>query len=224
MKWRNNKRNTNPITPLCLLLGISFINTVTAAIDADDDKVNRLALQGQIDTQAPLSKTLWAGAHNAYASYEWDAAPYTDVNQWYSPNDLFNRGIREMEYDVYPASSISSTPQMCHLGLEEKTMCIYMFGTAATLGEGLDEITDYLANHKDEVILLKFEAYDSSYHTNFRNKIGEKIESRLGDYVFKPSDWGYGDDDCASLPVQTLTKQDVLDAGRNVILFNLNSG
>lgn len=202
-----------------LLLGASLSMMANAEIDSGDVKVDRLDLQGQIDTQAPLSKTLWAGAHNAYASYQWDQGVYTDVNQWYAPEKLFERGIRLVEYDIYPASTISSTPQLCHMGLEEATFCLYMFGTAATLGDGLDEITDFLADNKDEVILVKFEAYDSDYHQNFRNKVGEKIESRLGNYVFKPSDWGYGDDDCASLPVQTLTKQDVLDAGRNIILF-----
>ncbi|WP_299009155.1 jacalin-like lectin [uncultured Shewanella sp.] len=202
-----------------LFLGASLSMMAYAEIDSGDVKVDRLDLQGQIDTQAPLSKTLWAGAHNAYASYQWDQGVYTDVNQWYAPEKLFHRGIRLVEYDVYPASTISSTPHLCHMGLEEATFCLYMFGTAATLGDGFDEITDFLKDNKDEVILVKFEAYDSDYHQNFRNKVGEKIESRLGDYVFKPSDWGYGDDDCASLPVQTLTKQDVLDAGRNIILF-----
>ncbi|WP_444900324.1 hypothetical protein ACJJIX_00385 [Microbulbifer sp. VAAC004] len=94
-----------------------------------------------------------------------------------------------------------------------------MAGTAATLGDGFDEITDFLEDNQDEVLFIKFEAYDSDYHQNFRNKIGEKIESRLGDYVFKPTDWGYAEGDCASLPVQTLSKQDVLDTGRNIILF-----
>ncbi|WP_444886664.1 jacalin-like lectin [Microbulbifer sp. JMSA008] len=94
-----------------------------------------------------------------------------------------------------------------------------MAGTAATLGDGFDEITDFLEDNQDEVLFIKFEAYDSDYHQNFRNKIGEKIESRLGDYVFKPTDWGYAEGDCASLLVQTLSKQDVLDAGRNIILF-----
>ncbi|WP_444944426.1 jacalin-like lectin [Microbulbifer sp. ZKSA006] len=204
---------------LSLFLSLSLSMQVSGEIDSSDDKVKRLDLQGQIDTKAPLSKTLWAGAHNAYASYQWDQGVYTDVNQWYAPEKLFSRGIRLVEYDVYPASNLSSTPHLCHMGLEEATMCIYMFGTAATLGDGLDEIKDFLVENIDEVIFLKFEAYDSDYHQNFRNKIGEKIESRLGDLVFKPTDWGYTEDDCASLPVQTLTKQDVLDAGRNVILF-----
>ncbi|WP_444921712.1 jacalin-like lectin [Microbulbifer sp. CnH-101-G] len=202
-----------------LVLGISVSMMAVGEIDSGDAKVQRLDSQGQIDTRAPLSKTLWAGAHNAYASYQWDQGVYTDVNQWYAPEKLFHRGIRLVEYDTYPSSTFSSTPHMCHMGLEEATMCIYMAGTAATLGDGFDEITDFLEDNQDEVLFIKFEAYDSDYHQNFRNKIGEKIESRLGDYVFKPTDWGYSEGDCASLPVQTLTKQDVLDAGRNIILF-----
>ncbi|MCO1336444.1 hypothetical protein MO867_19100 [Microbulbifer sp. OS29] len=202
-----------------LFLSASLSMSAQGEIDSSDDKVKRLDLQGQIDTKAPLSKSLWAGAHNAYASYQWDQGVYTDVNQWYAPEKLFRRGVRLVEYDTYPSSTFSSTPHLCHMGLEEATMCIYMFGTAATLGDGLDEVKDFLKDNNDEVIFLKFEAYDSDYHQNFRNKIGEKIESRLGELVFKPTDWGYTEDACASLPVQKLTKQDVLDAGRNVILF-----
>ncbi|NMH66350.1 jacalin-like lectin [Shewanella salipaludis] len=189
-----------------------------AEIDSSAEQVTRLTLQGQIDTRAPLSKSLWAGAHNAFASYDWKAGDYTDVNQWYSPKSLFWRGIRVIEYDVYPMSASDNTPKLCHLGLEEATKCSWTFVSVASLATGLDELSDYLSTHKDEVLMLKLEAYDSDYHNNFRNLIGDKIKDKLGDYVFKPENWGYNSGDCASLPVQTLRKQDVLDAGKNIII------
>ncbi|MEN8617170.1 jacalin-like lectin [Shewanella baltica] len=189
-----------------------------AEIDSSAEQVTRLTLQGQIDTGAPLSKSLWAGAHNAFASFQWSEGDYTDVNQWYSPKSLFWRGIRVVEYDVYPMSASDNTPKLCHLGLEEATKCSWTFVTVASLATGLDQLSDYLSTHKDEVLMLKLEAYDSDYHNNFRNLIGDKIKDKLGDYVFKPEDWGYNSGDCSSLPVQTLRKQDVLDAGKNIII------
>ncbi len=217
MKISISKKHVANTLLLCSCLLLNPSNSL-AEIDSDAEQVTRLTLQGQIDNRAPLSKTLWAGAHNAFASYQWDDGDYTDVNQWYAPSKLFSRGIRDVEYDVYPYSSTISTPTLCHIGLEETTQCAWAVFAVASLTDGLNELSDYLSTHKDEVLMLKLEAYDSTYHNNFRNKIGDAIDSAIGDYVFKPEDWGYTSGDCASLPVQKLTKQDVLDAGKNVIV------
>lgn len=227
------------ITSACLLMSTFLTLPSNAAIDTDDPEVHRLDLQGQIDTQAPFSKTFWAAAHNAYAAKNWNDGSYTDVNQFYSPLGMLRRGIRLLEYDPKPASIFSSTPHLCHMSNPIKDTvsdtigyeidsndwvdCSYMsaFGMEpATLGDGLDEIKNFIEEgNRDQVIFLKLEDYQNKYHNNFLNKVGERIESRLGDYVFKPSDL-YPGNTCASLPVQTLTKQDILNAGRNVVIFS----
>lgn len=188
--------------------------SINAAIDTDDDKVTRLDLQGQIDNFAPFSKTLWAGAHNGYASYSWSKGTYTDVNQYYSPKSLLSRGIREMEFDIYPEGTFDSTPMLCHNSLENKALCSSFH---AKLSEGLDDLKSFLQANPDEVVLLKIEAYKHNDHNNWHNKIGERLQNDIGDYLLLPSDWGYPDKSCASLPVSHLTKRDILAAGKQIV-------
>lgn len=211
-RWASPRR-------LACVLAAGFVMgpvVADAVIDGTHEAVTRLTMQGQIDTLAPFSKTLWAGAHNAYAAYQWDDGTYTDVNQWYAPSKLFDRGIRVVEYDVYPENYEVSDPMLCHNSTEEEAIC---GSTFASFGDGLEEIRDYIEDHRDEVIFLKLETYNSPDHWNFHNRMGLKIEDKIEDMVFRPSDWGYGDAECASLPVGSLTKQDVLDAGRNVVIM-----
>lgn len=210
---------TRPAFLACLLVaGIGAPATTQAKISTGSEEVYRLDLQGQMDTKAPFSKTLWAGAHNAYAAFDWDDGTYTDVNQYYAPEDLFARGIRAIEYDVYPQSGTDSDPEMCHYNQGEDTSCAGAEG--AMFGDGLWEIRHFLEDgNMDEVLFVKLEVYDNVAHDNFRNKVADKIEDILGDYVYRPSDWGHPEETCASLPVQQLTKQDVLMAGRNVVLM-----
>lgn len=196
-------------------LGLSALPALSA-IDSSDAKVTRLKLQGIIDTDAPFSKTLWAGAHNAYASRKWDNY-YADPNQWYEPKDLFERGIRLVECDVYPEAFDYSSVMMCHFGNKEDALC---GASAKPFVNGLEHIGDYIDDNPHEIIVLKIEAYNSNFETggqDFRKRLAEKIENKIGDKLFKPEDWGYSDSECASLPVHTLTKKDILSAGKNII-------
>lgn len=185
-----------------------------SAIDKSDEKVKRLDLQGQIDNFAPFSKTLWAGAHNAYASHAWNKGTYTDVNQYYSPESLLWRGMRVIEYDIYPEATFDSTPMLCHNSTEKAAVCSVFH---AKLSEGLDDIKDFLEANPDEVIMLKIESYKSNHHSNWHNKIGERLQKDVGDILFIPSDWGYTDKTCASLPVSHLSKRDILAAGKQLV-------
>ncbi|MCG7537357.1 phosphatidylinositol-specific phospholipase C domain-containing protein [Pseudoalteromonas sp. OOF1S-7] len=198
----------------CVLAASGLSLSANAAIDTDDDKVTRLDLQGQIDNFAPFSKTLWAGAHNAYASHSWSKGTYTDVNQYYSPKSLLKRGIRVMEFDIYPESTADSTPMLCHNSRENEAVCSAFH---AKLSEGLDDIKDFLKDNPDEVILLKIESYKHNNHNNWHNKIGERLKNDIGDYLLLPSDWGYADKSCASLPVSYLSKRDILAAGKQLV-------
>ncbi|WDE02951.1 hypothetical protein SG34_016035 [Thalassomonas viridans] len=205
-----------------VLIGAVFLGGVAAPavseVNTGDEQVTRLKLQGTIDAKAPLSKTLWAGAHNAYASKQWDG-DYNDVNQWYEPKKLMERGIRLMEFDVYPESTDFSSVMMCHLGAKEWAICN---ADAKPFTSGLEQIESYIEDNPHDVIMLKLEVYDSKYPHNgkdFRERVADKIENKVGDIVFKPEDWGYGHDECASLPVQSLTKEDVLAAGKNLIVI-----
>ncbi|WP_244369853.1 phosphatidylinositol-specific phospholipase C domain-containing protein [Pseudoalteromonas xiamenensis] len=195
----------------------AFITPFVAnsAIDTDSEQVTRLDLQGQIDTNAPFSKTLWAGAHNAYASFSWDKGIYTDVNQYYSPKSLLKRGIRAMEFDIYPETTLDSTPMLCHNNREKEALCSSTYH--AKLSDGLDDIKAFLDENPDEVVLLKIEAYKSIHHDNWHNKIGERLQKDIGDYLLVPADWGYEENNCASLPVNKLTKKDILASGKQIV-------
>ncbi|WP_299491393.1 jacalin-like lectin [uncultured Shewanella sp.] len=207
-----------------LTLIICISSSALANTESDEDLAHAskaLKLQQHLDASLPLSQSFWPGAHNAYASEDWG---YVNANQQYRLERLLNHGIREMSLDIYPALvDFKYEPYLCHNSLEEDAYC-----TAGnrSLAEGLREVRDFLGNEDNDqsVIMLKLEVYRSHGDNGHLRRVREKIEDVLGDHVYKPKDsaaTNYGEH-CGSLPVASISKNDVLSAGKNVIVLLTN--
>jgi hypothetical protein len=171
-----------------------------------------LDIQNQIDHAAPFTDTTWVGTHNSFNAYEWDPAYKVDPNQKNRPKEQMSHGARELTFDVYWSQEGLNEGRflMCH-------------GTCS-LGEkqfrdGLDEIRDWLNDGRpDAVILLKIEVNKSMLDDKF-SKFANQLEGSIGGKIYKPSHHGVADG-CAGLNPAKITKQQVLDAGKNVIVIS----
>ena len=201
------------------LLATSFAPAM-AGVESDETlaKASKaLNLQQYLDHDLPLSQSYWPGAHNAYAASDWG---YVNANQKYRPERLLNHGIREMSLDIYPAlDGFEYKPYLCHNSLEEDAYCTT---GNKSLAEGLREVRSFLSNEDNQqaVIMLKLETFQNNLDNGHLRRVREKIEDVLGDRVYKPKDFAftsYGQT-CGSLPVASITKNDILADGKNVII------
>ncbi len=202
-----------------LLLGASLLPSLATA-DGIDDFNNSwagraLRLQRLLDLDTPFHDLNVVGAHNAFNSAAYASGlRYLDPNQSYSIFNLLRMGVRAVEFDVHwtPNTEGFSFPDrllLCH-------------GTADHIGcslddryfaEGLDEISAWLgtADSIDQVLLLHIEDHMDGRH----GEAFQQVDSRIGSRV-------YFSGGCGDIP-GTLTKADVLAAGKNVIIWNEGS-
>lgn len=180
-----------------------------------------LELQANLDAEVPLAKSLWVGTHNSFANPENDSM--IDYNHRYSLKNQLRRGVRELVFDVH---WYMDQMVLCHNNLTED--CLEGTTGNRKLSNSLDDIKEWLneANNKDQVVLLKLEMTDKARRNI--NKIEHKILGNLGSYVFRADSVGsHGDlnssTGCTAIPSGSLTKKQVLDAGKNVIIFNTHS-
>ena len=162
-----------------------------------------LTLQEFLDTNNAFNETMWVGAHNAYAADEWG---YLDPNQTLKPRDLLEAGARQMEYD--PHKDWQGDLNLCHgfcSGFEKK------FTT------GLDQIVNFIADNPNSVVFLKLEMKEAL------SKTGDKLENRLGDYIYKPRPGRIPPHSSCpgrhGIEPEYLTKAEILAEGKNVIVF-----
>ncbi|MEM9763400.1 MAG: hypothetical protein AAF968_12960, partial [Pseudomonadota bacterium] len=162
-----------------------------------------LTLQEFLDTNNTFNRTTWVGAHNAYAADEWG---YLDPNQTLKPRNLLEAGARQMEYD--PHKDWQGDLNLCHgicSGFEKK------FTT------GLDQIVNFIADNPNAVVFLKLEMDDAL------SKTGDKLENRLGDLIYKPRTGRISTGNACpgrhGLEPEFLTKADILNEGKNVVVF-----
>ena len=162
-----------------------------------------LTLQEFLDTNNTFNETMWVGAHNAYAADEWG---YLDPNQTLKPRDLLEAGARQMEYD--PHKDWQGDLNLCHgfcSGFEKK------FTT------GLDQIVNFIADNPNSVVFLKLEMKEAL------SKTGDKLENRLGDYIYKPRPGRIPPHSSCpgrhGIEPEYLTKAEILAEGKNVIVF-----
>ncbi|MEM6796363.1 MAG: phosphatidylinositol-specific phospholipase C domain-containing protein [Acidobacteriota bacterium] len=162
-----------------------------------------LARQEFLDTNETFNRTTWVGAHNAYSALEWG---YFDPNQTHAPIHLLEAGARQMEYD--PRKDAGGNLRLCHgvCGIKDKKF-----------NEGLDQIRHFIQANPNAVIFLKLEMDDAYFNT------GEKLENRLGDYIYQPRPGRIPEDPrCPGrhgIEPEFLSKADILAEGKNVIVF-----
>lgn len=192
-----------------LFAGLTLAPAAAMADSGTEWGKRALRIQNQIDNAAPFPDTMWVGAHNSYNAWAWDSAYQVDPNQKNRPLDLMRQGVREIVFDIY-WYALGSSMLLCH------GTCS---GGEKTFRQGLDEIRDYLdEDNRDDVIMLKIEANKSSLDDKF-SKFANQLADAIGGRIYKPSDHGVTDG-CASLTPANVSKQAILDKGKNVIVIN----
>ncbi|NQZ06840.1 MAG: hypothetical protein HRT35_06735 [Algicola sp.] len=179
-----------------------------------------LNLQANLDFEAPLAKTTWVGSHNSFANAGDDSM--VDYNQAYSLKHQLRKGVRELVFDVHWELN---KMMLCHNNVNSFVECGDGITGNRKLTRALDDIKEWLNEDQnlDQIVLLKLEMTDSA--RRHINKVEKKILGSMGSYVYRPDiESSHGDLDsstgCTALPSSTLTKKQVLDAGKNVIIFN----
>jgi hypothetical protein len=178
--------------------------------------------QFALGDRVPLRDAQWLGTHN---SFNTDAngvtLSHTDSNQQLTLTEQLDGDIRSIELDLHfvngPENGLGSrVVRVCHgRGADElHAGCT----TEPLLADVLPEINTWLAAHPGRVILLYLEdaiedpaGYDQAIEALDAGLQNPDGTTRIYRPVAPPSDG------CRQLPLD-LTRQDVLDAGRSVIL------
>ncbi len=176
-----------------------------------------LSIQNSLDKDVPLSQTTWVGTHNSFANADDDN--FSDVNQGYSVKDQLRAGVRELVYDVHYSYD---KVRVCHNGTNFGG-CVDGITGNRKLSNALDDIKAWVnEGNQNQVVLLKLELQDSARHNI--NKVENKLDGSFMDYLYLPQNRSYHGDlnsstGCTELAMAQVTKQDVLDAGKNIIAF-----
>jgi hypothetical protein len=185
-------------------------------VNAQDEKAGRLELQHHLDYSVPFGDATFVGTHNSFNSSAYissnNEAIYTWPNHAQSMDTQLNYGARVLSLDVHHAYN---NIVLCHNFLSG--VC---GPTDLDFAEGLKEIRSWLRLHPNEVVLIDIEdkltadAHYTEAVTDIRNILGD-----LGDDIaYQPNDYAGSNGGCNEIPHQSLTKQAILTAGKQVII------
>jgi hypothetical protein len=178
----------------------------------DSWEVKALTLQNRLDQKEPLKRAIFPHTHNSYNNK--GDGYWADINHIVGISDQLKMGIRFLELDVasypwkLPYSSISSI-RLCHKVCSKSDM---------SLNNGLKKIRDFLKKNKNEVILIWLEVnLPSNNKSKFLKEVRKKIDKHIGNYVYRPSGGSCRNFDDVML---NKSKLDILNAGKNVVIFS----
>lgn len=196
---------------------------IPAHANSDIDKFKQswtaqaLKLQRTIDLNAPLNEATFIGTHNSYnaKAYQIAFVRYVDPNQWLSLYNQLEMGVRSIELDAHWTykKNFSKDILLCH-GLSNHVGCGPF---DREFEDGLKEVRDWLKNNPNEVIIVYIERHLDGHEP----RLAAELENYLGPYLYHPSALRPPHspaNSCVSLP-GTLTKADVLKAGKQVIVI-----
>lgn len=181
---------------------LSVLGTQAFAAPTADQK-RRLSLQHQLDHNVPLVDSTWIGTHNSFNASN---AGYPLPNQTYTMIDQLDAGFRVLSYDTYYQYD---KVRLCHGECSALDQ---------TLFSALEDLAQWLNAHPNDVVMIIIQ--DGIKTTTGQNLAVQNIENRIGHLVYRPEDHNpqYKDGFCRNLPLRKVSKQDVLNAGRQVIL------
>ena len=195
-------------------------NTITKSYSGFEWQRHALDIERDLDKTSPLSQAVFLGTHNAYNSSAYaDATRYLDPNQSVSLYAQLAMGARFIELDVHDAPKFDTHGSPWAWNWTWNQELILCHGESSHIGcssadryfkDGLNEIRDFVAANRDEVIYLYIEDHmDGEY-----DEASSIISSTIGQYVYRPTTVGSG---CQLLPMN-ITKQQILNAGKNIII------
>ena len=170
--------------------------------------------QRKVDRYTPLKDINIQGTHNSYNSEAYrDFDSYIDPQQKKSLYDQLRLGARFLELDVHWTTYADGWPWewrqqllLCH-GQQVNGTDWGCGLTDRKLTSGMNEIKNWLNENPGEVIILYIEDYSEGHHQDLYNQIND----RIGDKI-------YASGGCVAIP-DTLTKDQVLNAGKQVVLW-----
>lgn len=222
------KRIVKPIkqlasSALLTMGGISLSVAMSAAPQVQADSIadfqnswagKAMAHQRTLDRYSPMKDNNIQGTHNSYNSEAYrDIDSYIDPQQKVSIYDQLRLGARFLELDVHWSTYADGWPWnwrqqllLCH-GTQKNGTDFGCGLTDRKLTSGMNEIKNWLNENPGEVIILYIEDYSEGHHKDLYNQINDRIGNKI-----------YASGGCVDVP-DTLTKDQVLNAGKQVVLW-----
>ena len=171
---------------------------------------NSLELQHRLGDALPWTDAMWVGTHNSFNTID-NTPPSlsnTDSNQHLSLVNQLNLGVRGIEIDVH---WVLNRVVVCHgrPPSEGNAGCT----TERDLNAELLPVATWIRAHPGDVLLLYLE--DNIDNADGYAAAATAINHTIGPYVYKSGSSG----SCPLLPL-TLSRQDVLAAGKQVVIMS----
>lgn len=185
-----------------------------------------LDFQFGLGDAVPLREAQWPATHNSANSASEEFTPSGgDHNQQLSLRDQLRLRMRSLELDVhwFPSRRAGGAhaPVVCHArgAGEMHAGC----SDERLLSQRLPEIATWLGENPDQVLLLYVEDHlyqargTDADHLRAHDTAAADLEAHLGERIYRPAGG------CGRLPLD-LTRQDVLAAGKQVVLVAKDCG
>ena len=178
-----------------------------------DNQIERLNLQHHLDYGAPLYNATFIGTHNSYSAFH--ELNLFFLNHHADMETQLDAGARLLNYDLHAkGTGKARRVALCHTLFIECPANNLDFDTA------LSELATWLdkPENEDEVVMIVFQLFILT-DSIFKKAVAD-IDDKIGDKVYAPKDYSGADKTCRELPTRYLSKQDIRDAGKNVLLVN----
>lgn len=171
-----------------------------------------LAKQNLLDNAVPLSQGFQVMGHNAYNSTAYSSIVHIDPNHTLSITELLNLGVRTVEMDYHWVHQMKDIPHggallMCHAGDND----VGCGGLERYLHEGVEEVNSWLRKNPKEVLVLYFQDDAEGHDSELKKSV-----SSIDDLIYKQP---AGQCKNFSEMVKTISEEDVLKAGKQVIIM-----
>ncbi|WP_163833078.1 phosphatidylinositol-specific phospholipase C domain-containing protein [Spartinivicinus ruber] len=196
---------------ISILFMLLYTSTVSAGAYSQSWLNRAIQLQIKLDISEPLGRSTFLYTHNSYNSKAYaNLGSYWDPNHQLSIHQQLEYGIRAIELDTHWTLGTRAKKEilLCH-GTNKHTGCsIFDRQLTATL----KEISNWLRkpNHRDQLLMIYLEDHLDGHYQEALAALNQSF----GDLIYRPSN-------CQTLP-QTVSKQDILQQGKQVILVGGN--
>ncbi|WP_420588696.1 ricin-type beta-trefoil lectin domain protein [Bacterioplanoides sp.] len=165
--------------------------------------------QDLLDNAAPIAQGYNSSSHNAFNSSAYGSI-YIDPNHSLSIVEQLDIGVRALELDVHWTHQMKDIPHgdallLCHFGGQRGCSALERY-----FSDAVAEVNDWLRKNPRAVVYMGFE----DYWANNEDKMLEAL-APIDDLIYKPGT-------CTDFleAAKTLTEEDVLKAGKQVLLLN----
>lgn len=165
--------------------------------------------QDLLDNATPIAQGYNSGSHNAFNSSAYGAV-YIDPNHSLSITEQLDIGVRTLELDVHWTHQMKDIPHgdallLCHFGGQRGCSALERY-----FSDAVAEINDWVRKNPRTVLFMGFE----DYWADNEDKMLEAL-APLDDLIYKPGT-------CTDFleAAKTLTEEDVLKAGKQILLVN----